>query len=810
MRIIRINIASFGSVKGWTSGDLEENVTLFTGANEAGKTTTMEFIRDTVFPGKRIKYPSQDKNDSGTVIIKMDDGDERMLVRKGRKVTEAKGKALPSEETNMDAETYRSVFAMDLKQVADSRILTSGDFRNRFLTVPGGERIPEISEDIEKRMLEIMNRSRMSDKNEMGRILSEIDGIKREIADAESKSDQYDRLVADKDELGRRLASKKKRQELRRSEEDRSTVIMSQKKNVETLKGLYGRREALRYAGEIPENAKDEFGKLEMRLSAARVIDIDTSPEEFPEALNGRMPGDVLNRQEEIENAWGVRQKVEVKEQMISSLEETAESSQQLVDDYTRATGWSENAARKVRSGTYITNTAESVIAARKSEKAVPAAKNIARGTIAGAGLVLVLLSFLLSSDNLTLRFSMLLAGVVTVIIGLLLPIILAERADKKSSEAMSEAEWYAWMVSEGYPANTSPEKACTLASKLEFISVAADKRDDALSQIRVLNEDVIALKASVMPLLEELRLTDPEFHSNVYAAYKMLKAALGTSFNTEDRDRRLENQRAAEIAMADFLAAYGGRESFLAVCRDRDALTETDAEITYLEKSMSSSTGLEVKELIRLVETEGGMPSEDGPDDAVEELNRKIGELDRDLEILRNDDAVSDLNVRMTMAQKTLGDLVREWGTLSMAEHLISGASEHFYRDLQPSVVKTANKYLGLMTEGRYRLDGDPRDKDLFITDDREKKSATQWSSGLGDQVYLSVKMAVAKETGSEKLPLILDDVLLRFDTARKQGACRAILDFAKDQQVILFSCDNSLYSLLSLEGRINHMKLG
>jgi len=36
MRILRININSFGNVKGWTSGDLRENVTLFTGANETG------------------------------------------------------------------------------------------------------------------------------------------------------------------------------------------------------------------------------------------------------------------------------------------------------------------------------------------------------------------------------------------------------------------------------------------------------------------------------------------------------------------------------------------------------------------------------------------------------------------------------------------------------------------------------------------------------------------------------------------------------------------------------------------------------
>ena len=346
MRILRININSFGNVKGWTSGDLRENVTLFTGANETGKTTTMEFIRSTLFPGRKSRYPSADRNDSGTLIIVMDDGDERMLVRKGRKVTEAKGKPLPSDELSIDAETYRSIFAMDLEQVANSKILTSDDFRNRFLTVPGGEEIPRISEDIEKRMLEIMNRSRISDRNEMGSLLSEIDRIEEETAAIEAKSDEYDKLVAERDELSRSLAGMKKKQELRRNEEGRNMVIMSQKKNVESLKELYRRREDLEYSREMPENARDEYNKLEMRLAATRIIDIDTSPEELPEALSGRKPKDILERQEEIENAWAVRLKVEVKEQMRATLEETAESSQQLVEDYTQATGWSEKAEK--------------------------------------------------------------------------------------------------------------------------------------------------------------------------------------------------------------------------------------------------------------------------------------------------------------------------------------------------------------------------------------------------------------------------------------------------------------------------------
>ena len=134
----------------------------------------------------------------------------------------------------------------------------------------------------------------------------------------------------------------------------------------------------------------------------------------------------------------------------------------------------------------------------------------------------------------------------------------------------------------------------------------------------------------------------------------------------------------------------------------------------------------------------------------------------------------------------------------------------DRFYSELQPTVVKTANRYLDLMTNGRYRLGSDPRDSSLFIEDiRREPKHVGEWSSGLSDQVYLSVKMAIAKEMGTEKLPLIIDDILVRFDSKRKQGACRALMEFSKDQQVIMFTCDSTLVSMMRMEGPVNYIEL-
>ena len=39
--------------------------------------------------------------------------------------------------------------------------------------------------------------------------------------------------------------------------------------------------------------------------------------------------------------------------------------------------------------------------------------------------------------------------------------------------------------------------------------------------------------------------------------------------------------------------------------------------------------------------------------------------------------------------------------------------------------------------------------------------------------------------------MPVILDDVLLPFDSERKEGAIRALAGIADEMQVLLFTCD-------------------
>jgi len=63
--------------------------------------------------------------------------------------------------------------------------------------------------------------------------------------------------------------------------------------------------------------------------------------------------------------------------------------------------------------------------------------------------------------------------------------------------------------------------------------------------------------------------------------------------------------------------------------------------------------------------------------------------------------------------------------------------------------------------------------------------------SDGTVDQLYLSLRLAVAEELTPEA-PLVLDDALVRFDDARMAQALKILRQMAEKKQVICFTCQN------------------
>ena len=70
----------------------------------------------------------------------------------------------------------------------------------------------------------------------------------------------------------------------------------------------------------------------------------------------------------------------------------------------------------------------------------------------------------------------------------------------------------------------------------------------------------------------------------------------------------------------------------------------------------------------------------------------------------------------------------------------------------------------------------------------------------GRRSSLYLCMRLGLAREFGERAvaLPLVMDDVLVNFDEARARRMAAELLEFAEDNQVLLFTCHEFVRSLL------------
>jgi uncharacterized protein YhaN len=177
-------------------------------------------------------------------------------------------------------------------------------------------------------------------------------------------------------------------------------------------------------------------------------------------------------------------------------------------------------------------------------------------------------------------------------------------------------------------------------------------------------------------------------------------------------------------------------------------------------------------------------------------ETNTRLGEI---ASLLRSDpggrqaraaDAVAE-------AERRLAALRRERDRLALLEQLVAHAERCYREEHQPPVLQRASAYLERMTRGRWRrLDWEPgAGRGLVVTGGESgetRPAAAPLSRGTLDQVHLCLRLGLLDhlDEGRERLPLVLDDALLRMDDSRRPEVYALLREIAGRRQTLLLTC--------------------
>jgi DNA repair exonuclease SbcCD ATPase subunit len=152
----------------------------------------------------------------------------------------------------------------------------------------------------------------------------------------------------------------------------------------------------------------------------------------------------------------------------------------------------------------------------------------------------------------------------------------------------------------------------------------------------------------------------------------------------------------------------------------------------------------------------------------------------------------------------------------IRLAHDVLCEAAAQIRRDFTPALNSRMSAAVSGMTGQRYTdLRGDDALVLRAVTPDRgEVRNVLLLSGGTADQMYLAMRLSMTDllTSGSESLPLIMDEVFSQFDDNRTALALKYLHDEYRDGQIFLFTCKKREAELAEqiFGDRMNFVELG
>ena len=383
-------------------------------------------------------------------------------------------------------------------------------------------------------------------------------------------------------------------------------------------------------------------------------------------------------------------------------------------------------------------------------------------------------------------------------------------------AKAEAEAEWNQWLSSKGLP-SVSADHLETLRDEWQTIFAAKGAGNILtvrMERLRARLSEFEGRAKKIIGDVPEIPLT-PETISEIYKenTKRQLEWQTVSEKNRqhEGYEQELESNRrqwdACQDAMKLLLESVGAAtaEEFaerVTAYEEHDSL-QRDWETVQKDIRLYAGSDEEFAKLWALLGTgeydewkekhdalSAKIEEEDG---ALAEMRTRQGAVENEIARLANDEAITKVLQEKNQTESDLAKAAEAWLTDVYAVYFLEKAQQQYESGERPKILARANEFLRKMTQGRYGLEVSADGKKISTVDALyDKKDAKIWSSGTGDQVYLALRLSMALSFGEqlEALPIVLDDIFVRFDEERQRETLRFLMELGRQTQIFLFTC--------------------
>jgi uncharacterized protein YhaN len=179
-------------------------------------------------------------------------------------------------------------------------------------------------------------------------------------------------------------------------------------------------------------------------------------------------------------------------------------------------------------------------------------------------------------------------------------------------------------------------------------------------------------------------------------------------------------------------------------------------------------------------------------------DTTRMLGGLENELGELENSSQLAECEARIEGVREEANALAKRWRIAALTQALVRTTLDEYTSANQPEALASASQLFSTLTDGRYQRvvhlpkEGTKAEQLVVVKPDGAHLNAEQLSRGTREGLYICLRLALADQYGKRRgrLPLIMDDVLVNLDPVRAEATLTALARFAKDNQVLFFTC--------------------
>ncbi len=228
--------------------------------------------------------------------------------------------------------------------------------------------------------------------------------------------------------------------------------------------------------------------------------------------------------------------------------------------------------------------------------------------------------------------------------------------------------------------------------------------------------------------------------------------------------------------------------------------IKQLNFEINLLEKNN--------EELIQEINNNNSNKIEKKETNNLEEINLKIQNLENNLSSQKIQlhtldldnkniepklENLSNIEEKLVNNKEKMVNLKNLEQSMNLAKKILEKSYNEMKNTVTPKFTDKLSETISEITKGKYKHVRFNDDSGLVVElENGNYIPASRLSIGTIDQLYLSLRLAMAEELSEEKMPIILDEAFAYYDSERLKNILQYMTTRFRSHQILIFTCTN------------------